>query len=239
MAEYARVDAKDIWQKVLSIPGIQPLDFLHTLAVPGLTAYFGITSVLNVQKDDIVVVSAAAGAVGSIACQLAIRLGAKVYAIAGSDDKCSWLEKEIGVIKAFNYKSPTFQEDLAKEVGYVNAYFDNVGGEILDFILTRLQKNARIAACGVISAVNGAKPHGLVNYRQLVAQRAKIEGFIVLDYQDRFAEGVKALIAGIVDGSIKRKFHVVEGGIEKAPEALPMLYKGQNTGKLIVKVSDD
>jgi NADPH-dependent curcumin reductase CurA len=137
---------------LLDIPrGAEPLDFLNTLGSSGMTAYFGLKDVLDVKKGETLVVSGAAGSVGVIVCQLAKKIGAKVYAIAGSPDKCSWLEKEIGVDRAFNYKSSTFKADF-KEIGYVHAFFDNVGGEILDLVLSRLQKGARIALCGAISA---------------------------------------------------------------------------------------
>lgn len=135
-------------------PGVQPLDYLNTLGTPGLTAYFGLKKIGEVKAGEKLVVSGAAGAVGSMACQLGKAAGAKVYAIAGSPDKCEWLEKEIGVEKAFNYKSPTFLQDFKKNVGYLDVYFDNVGGDMLDFMLTRLNKNARIALCGLSSQLS-------------------------------------------------------------------------------------
>lgn len=124
------------------------MDYLNTLGSSGLTAYFGLKKIGEVKPGEKLVVSGAAGSVGSIACQLGKAAGAKVYAIAGSPDKCEWLEKEIGVEKAFNYKSPTFMQDFKQSVGYLDVYFDNVGGDILDFMLTRLNKNARIVLCG-------------------------------------------------------------------------------------------
>jgi len=164
-------------------------------------------------------------------------MGAKVIAIAGSDEKCVWLEKELGVDKALNYKSSTFYKDW-KSLGYLDVYFDNVGGDILDFALNRLNKGARIALCGAISQYNSTKPKGLQSYMSLISQRAKIEGFIVLDYASQFPVAVKELANALATGSIKRKFHVVEG-LEKAPEGLLMLFSGGNTGKLVVKVAED
>ncbi|KAF5381955.1 hypothetical protein D9615_004350 [Tricholomella constricta] len=237
MTEYAVV--KDAAVQKLTIPkGVQALDFLNTLGSSGMTAYFGLKDVAEIKKGDILVVSGAAGSVGAIACQLGKRAGAKVYGIAGSPDKCQWLEKELGIDGAFNYKSPTFREDF-KKIGYVNVYFDNVGGDILDMVLTRLAQNARIALCGAISQYNAAKPAGLQNYLTLIAQRAKIQGFIVFDYAARYPEAIQELAQGLSDGSIKRKFHIVEGGIEQAPVALPLLFSGGNTGKLVVKVSEE
>lgn len=132
-------------------PGIEPLDYIDTLGTSGMTAYFGLKDVIKIKPGETLVVSGAAGAVGTLVCQLALASGAKVYAIAGSPDKCAYLEKDIGVQRAFNYKSPTFRKEF-KEIGFIDAYFDNVGGEILDLVLWRLQKNARIAVCGAISS---------------------------------------------------------------------------------------
>ncbi|KAG5353538.1 hypothetical protein C0989_005985 [Termitomyces sp. Mn162] len=198
----------------------------------------GVKDVAQVKEGDIMVVSGAAGSVGAIACQLGKRAGAKVYGIAGSPDKCDWLVKELCIDGAFNYKSETFREDF-KKIGYVDVFFDNVGGDILDMVLTRLAQNARIALCGAISQYNATKPRGLQNYLSLIAQRAKIQGFIVFDYAARYPEAVRELSAGLVDGSIKRKFHIIEGGIEQAPKSLPLLFNGGNTGKLVVNVSDE
>ncbi|KAG5638779.1 hypothetical protein H0H81_010200 [Sphagnurus paluster] len=237
MTEYAVV--KDSAVEKLVIPnGVHALDFLNTLGSSGMTAYFGLKDVAELKKGDVLVVSGAAGSVGAIACQLGKRAGAKVYGIAGSDDKCQWLQKELGADGAFNYKSPTFREDF-KKIGFVDVYFDNVGGEILDMVLTRLAQNARIALCGAISQYNATKPAGLRNYLTLISMRAKIQGFIVFDYASRYPEAIKELAAGLSDGSIKRKFHIVEGGIEQAPVALPLLFSGGNTGKLVVKISEE
>jgi len=236
MTEYIVV--KDGAARKLDIPkGIEALDYLNTLGSSGLTAYFGLKDVAEVKKGDILVVSGAAGSVGVVACQLGKRAGAKVYGIAGSAEKCEWLVKEIGVDGALNYKSPTFREDF-KKIGYVDVYFDNVGGDMLDMVLTRLAQNARIALCGAISVYNSTKPAAIHAYTNLIGQRAKMQGFIIFDYAARYPEGIQALSAGLIDGSIKRKFHIIEGGIEQAPASLPLLFSGGNTGKLIVKVSD-
>lgn len=236
MTEYAVV--KDDAARKLVVPkGIDALDFLNVLGSSGMTAYFGIKDVAQVKKGDVLVVSGAAGSVGAIACQLGKRAGAKVYGIAGSHEKCDWLEKELGVDGALNYKSPTFREDF-KKVGYVDVYFDNVGGDMLDMVLTRLAQNARIALCGAISQYNATKPAALHNYTTLIGQRARVQGFIVFDYAPRYPEAIKELSAGLIDGSLKRKFHIVEGGIEQAPASLPLLFSGGNSGKLVVKVSE-
>ncbi|KAJ6619734.1 alcohol dehydrogenase [Mycena sp. CBHHK59/15] len=234
--EYAVMKDKNV-DKITVPKGVQALDFLNTLGTSGLTAYFGLKDVCQLKAGEKLLVSGAAGSVGSAACQLGKQAGAIVYAIAGSQEKCDWLVKELGVDMAFNYKSPTFRQDF-KKIGYLDVYFDNVGGEILDMALTRLNKGARIALCGAISAYNTAKPTGLQNYLTLIAQRAKIQGFLIFDYTAQFPEAIAEMAKGLADGSIKRKFHIVEG-LEQAPVALPLLFSGGNTGKLVVKVSGE
>ncbi|KAL4062127.1 hypothetical protein J3A83DRAFT_4383366 [Scleroderma citrinum] len=253
-SEYVVMDSKKL-QKIVPPPGTTSLDFLNTFGIPGMTAYFGLYDIGKLKQGETLLVSGAAGAVGSLVCQLGKRTGARVIAIAGSPEKCAWLENELGVDKAINYKMPTFKEDLKKGVGYLDVYFDNVGGEILDLALARLNKHARIVLCGAISAYNSERPRGLQNYMNLIAQRAKMEGFIVsgiiipllvltdsleyrFDYTSEYPRAINEMATGLADGSIKRKFHIVEG-LENAPTALPMLYSGANDGKLIVKVSDD
>ncbi|KAJ7066944.1 hypothetical protein C8F01DRAFT_1119707 [Mycena amicta] len=233
-----RLDCRPARHWPIRVPkGVQAIDFLNTLGLSGLTAYFGVKDICDVKPGVTMVVSGAAGSVGSVACQLGKRAGAKVYAIAGSQDKCEWLEKELGVDRAFNYKSKTFRQDF-KEIGYIDVYFDNVGGEILDLVLSRLNKGATVALCGAISQYNATKPTGLKNYLTLISQRAKIQGFIIMDYTPRFPAAIQDLAGALADGSIKRKFHVVEG-IEQAPIALPWLFSGKNDGKLVVKVAEE
>ncbi|KAJ8515676.1 hypothetical protein ONZ45_g6960 [Pleurotus djamor] len=234
--EYAVMQDKGL-TRVELYPGVQLLDYLNTLGSSGLTAYFGLKDIGKLKAGETLLVSGAAGSVGAIVCQLGKQLGAKVYAIAGGEEKCNWLVKELGVDGAFNYKSPTFRSDL-KKMGYLDVYFDNVGGEILDIALTRLNQGARIVLCGAISAYNDAKPRGISNYLTLISQRATIQGFIVFDYAHRYPEALAALSKGLSDGTLKRKFHIVEG-IEQAPVALPMLFSGGNTGKLVVKVAEE
>jgi len=237
MTEYAVMN-DDAVEKLIVPPGGTLLDYLNTLGISGLTAYFGLKDIGKLKKGETLVVSGAAGSVGSLVCQLGKAAGAKVYGIAGSQDKCDWLKEELGIDGAFNYKSPTFREDI-KSIGYLDVYFDNVGGDMLDFMLTRLNKGARIPLCGAISTYNSTKPKGLQNYSALIGQRATIQGFIVFDYASRYEEARRELAKGISNGSIKRKFHIVEGGVEQAPRALPMLFTGGNMGKLVVKVADE
>ncbi|KAG0706811.1 hypothetical protein DFH29DRAFT_1076792 [Suillus ampliporus] len=235
--EYAVADDNTL-EKISPPPGSTSLDFLNTLGMPGMTAYFGLHDVGQLKAGETLVVSGAAGAVGSLVCQLGKRAGARVIGIAGTADKCTWLKNDLGVDEALNYKSPTFRKDFGKAVGYLDVYFDNVGGEMLDLALSKLNKNARVVLCGAISAYNTPQPRGIVQYLSLISQRAKIEGFLVLDYVKQYPRAIEEIAVGLADGSIKRKFHIVEG-LQNAPNALPMLFSGANSGKLVVKVSDE
>ncbi|KAK7690674.1 hypothetical protein QCA50_005773 [Cerrena zonata] len=232
--EYIIVPSKG-YQKIVIPTGAELIDFLGPLGMNGLTAYFGLFNVGQIKAGETLVVSAAAGATGSIVCQLGKMVGAKVIAIAGADDKCQWLENELGVDKAINYKSPTFHADFKKAVGYFDVYFDNVGGDILNFALTRMKKHARIAFCGSISDYN-ATPKGLTNYMNIISQSAKLEGFIVFDYASQYSSALKDLTKWVSEGKLKRKFHLVQG-LENASEALGLLFNGGNTGKLVVQVA--
>ncbi|TCD70242.1 hypothetical protein EIP91_004423 [Steccherinum ochraceum] len=223
-------------RKLQTPPGAETLDWLGALGTTGLTAYFGLTDIGQLKAGETLVVSGAAGATGSLACQMGKILGARVVAIAGSADKCAWLERELGVDKALNYKSPNFRQEFKDAVPQLDVYFDNVGGEILDLALTRLSLYARVVMCGAISEYN-ARPKGLQNYQNIITQRAQLRGFIIFDYTKQYPEGLAVIAKWLAEGKIKRKFHVVEG-IENAPEALPLLYSGGNTGKLVVKVAD-
>ncbi|KAH8826613.1 hypothetical protein DL96DRAFT_1608472 [Flagelloscypha sp. PMI_526] len=231
-AEYRKLPTKGL-KAIVVPPGAEPLDFLNTLGMPGLTAYFGLYDIGKLKAGETLLVSGAAGAVGSLVCQLGIKSGAKVYAFAGSKDKCEWLERDLGVTKALNYKDADFRQQF-KKLPYIDVYFDNVGGEILDMVFTRLQKGARIAFCGSISGYD-SPPVPLKNYQNLIGQRAKLEGFVVFDYAAKYGEAIKELAQDLLAGRIKRKFHIVEG-LENAPSALPLLFSGGNTGKLVVKV---
>jgi len=234
--EYAVMKEEDV--RVIQVPpGAQLLDFLGPLGLAGgLTAYFGLLDVAKIKAGETLVVSAAAGSVGSLVCQIGKIHGAKVIGIAGTDEKCRWLKEELKIDAALNYKSSTFYDEFKDVVGYLDVFFDNVGGDILDFVLTRLEKGARITLCGAISQYNAPKPKGISSYINLLFQRAKIEGFIVTDYRERYPEALRDLGKWISEGRIIRKFHVFEG-LERAPEVYPLLFTGDNTGKLVVRVS--
>ncbi|KAL5526584.1 hypothetical protein ACEPAF_8308 [Sanghuangporus sanghuang] len=234
-AEFALLNEKRL-EKIDVPPKAELLDFLGVLGTSGLTAYFGLLDVGKVKPGETVVVSGAAGAVGSTACQIAKLKGAKVIGIAGSEEKCRWLTEELGIDAALNYKSDKFYDDFKSVVGYFDVFFDNVGGEILNFALTRMNKKARIVLCGGISDYNKSSPDGLKSYLALIAMSAKIEGFIVLDYKDQFRVAVAEMAGWISEGELKRRFTVVNG-LDKAYDALNMLFTGGNTGKLVVQVS--
>ncbi|KAL8277260.1 hypothetical protein RQP46_010329 [Phenoliferia psychrophenolica] len=200
--EFATVPVKDV-EKINVSPKVSPSFYLGALGMPGQTAYWGLLDVAKIQAGETVVISGAAGAVGTVACQIAKLKGCKVIAIAGGADKCRFLEEELGVDKALDYKSKGFKEEFKKSVGYLDVYFDNVGGEILDLCLTRLKKGARIALCGAISAYNDPSPKGLQMYLNLISQRAKLEGFIVFDYADRYHVADADLATWVDEGKLK------------------------------------
>jgi len=206
--------------------------------VVGMTAYFGLLEVGEVKSGQTVVVSGAAGATGSLVCQIAKIKGAKVIGIAGADDKCTWLVEDLGIDKAYNYKEKEWQNKFRKEVGHLDLFFDNVGGSILDFMLTRLNTNARIVLCGAISAYNSSKPPGLNNYATIISMRARIQGFIVFDYTSEYPKAIAEMSKWISEGKLKRKYHI-EAGLEKCPEHLQLLFRGENTGKLLVRISQE
>jgi len=212
---------------------------LNVLGVTGLTAYFGMLDVGAPQPGDTVLVSGAAGATGSIAGQLARIAGARVVGVAGSAAKCAWLVDELAFDAAIDYH----HEDIASRVAQlcpqgVNVFFDNVGGSILDIALANLADRARVVLCGGISRYNAAGiPPGPVNYFNLVYRRARMEGFIVLDYAQRFGEASRILAGHLHSGRLHHR-ETVLSGFERLPEALLALFRGDNLGKQLVAVHD-
>jgi NADPH-dependent curcumin reductase CurA len=235
--DYAVLEEKNL-TKLHVDDRIKSIDYLGPLGGVGMTAYFGLFDIGQIKAGETLVVSGAAGAVGSYVVQLGKIKGAKVIAIAGTDEKCRWLEEDLGADKAINYKSPDFKKEFIEAVDYFDVYFDNVGGDILDFCLTRMKPFARIAICGAISQYNAAQAKGLQNYLTLIAMRAKIQGFIVLDYVSRFPEARKEMIQWLAEGKIKTRYQV-EKGLSNCPEHLGLLFTGGNTGKLVVQIAED
>ncbi len=216
---------------------VDPVAALGVLGGTGMTAYFGMLDIGQPKVGDMVVVSGAAGATGSIAGQIAKIKGCKVVGIAGGPEKCAWLTDELGFDAAIDYKA----EDVGARLSAacpngIDIYFDNVGGEILDLCLARIATGARVVLCGGISRYNANGPiPGPKNYFNLVFRRARMEGFIVLDYAPRFAAAAKDIQAWMASGRLKHRATIVEG-FENLPRALIDLFEGKNTGKMMVKV---
>ncbi|EPE05097.1 nadp-dependent leukotriene b4 12-hydroxydehydrogenase [Ophiostoma piceae UAMH 11346] len=218
---------------------LQPTDLVNTLGMTGLTAYWGIMKVAEgIKPTDTVVISGAAGATGSVVGQIAKILGAKrIIGIAGSDDKTKWLVDELGFDEALNYKDADFAAKFrAATKDQIDVYWDNVGGEILDLALGRANTHARFVMCGGISQYNSASVQGPKNILQVVVQRIKMQGFIVLDYAAENAKAVGDLAKWTAEGKLKSKAHIVKGGLNVAEKSLVDLFSGINTGKLLVEV---
>ena len=242
-----RVFGMLVWQDYVALDaaaltpvpdGVDPEQSLNLLGVTGITAYFGLLDVGQIQAGDAVLVSGAAGATGSVAGQLArVHDAGKVVGIAGSSEKCAWLTEELGFDAAINYKSDDVRERLAAEFpDGIDLYFDNVGGELLDHVLARIANHARIVLCGAIASyTDRSNVTPIRNHTNLISRRGTMRGFIILDYAPRYAEAQAELARLAAIGAIKTREHVIDG-LERAPEALNMLFTGANTGKTIVRV---
>jgi NADPH-dependent curcumin reductase len=236
--EYAISDGKGL-NKV--DPKLAPLPvYLGTLGAPGMTAYFGLFDVAQFKPGDTVVVSGAAGAVGTVVGQLAKIKGSRVVGIAGGAEKCAWIVKELGFDAAIDYKNEDVKAALAKHCPQgIDVYFDNVGGDILDAALTRLAMHARIVICGAISQYNNTTPvKGPANYLSLLVNRATMKGMVVFDYASRYADAAREMGDWMAAGKLKSKVDVVSG-LETFPETLLKLFKGENTGKLVLGVASE
>ena len=225
---------------MMTLPRQEPITaFLSVLGVTGLTAYFGMLDVAQPKEGETVVVSGAAGAVGSVAGQIGKIIGCRVVGIAGGPEKCAWITDELGFDAWIDYKS----EDVAARLREtcpdgIDVFFDNVGGEILDAVLGQINLHARIALCGAISQYDTAElSPGPRNFINLIPQRGRVEGFILLDYRDRFVDAILQLGQWVQEGRIRYAEDIVDG-LENAPAAFRRLFTGENTGKLIVKVAE-
>ncbi|MCJ1261126.1 hypothetical protein MMC22_000990 [Lobaria immixta] len=242
--EYVVLDA-EACTPIKELPGVAVTHFLGALGPTGLTAYFGLTEVSKAGPEDTVVVSGAAGATGSMVVQIAKKmLGCKrVIGMAGSDEKCRWVES-LGADMCLNYKKADFEKELAKATdGGVEVYFDNVGGEILDMMLQRMAKNGRVAACGAISAYNKAAPDGLKNYFEIISMSLDIKGFVWFDFvsHGKGAAAIQELIEALQAGKItvsEQNETVVTTRFENVPETWMKLFDGGNTGKLITRLDE-
>ena len=214
--------------------------YLSTLGMTGMTAYFGILEVGKIKEGDIVVVSGAAGAVGSIVGQIAKIKGCRVIGIAGGQKKCNYLLEELGFDAAIDYKNEDVRSRLKEECPKgLDVYFDNVGGEILDIALSRLRMHARIVICGAISQYNNKMSvKGPSNYLSLLVNRATMQGMVVFDYAKRYSEAARDMGAWLAEGKLKGKEDIYEG-IENFPQTFQRLFSGDKLGKLVLKVIED
>ena len=219
-------------------PSQAPLPlYLSALGMTGMTAYFALLDVGAPKAGETVVISGAAGAVGSVAGQIARIKGCRVVGIAGGAEKCRSLIDELGFDGVIDYKNEDLAAGLKRECPKgVDVYFDNVGGDILDAVLTRINFRARVVLCGAISQYNSTEaPKGPANYLMLLVNRARMEGMVVMDYAERFAEAGAEMAGWIASGQLKSKEHIEEG-LENFPQTLNKLFSGENYGKLVLKV---
>ncbi len=236
---HAVIDGRAV--RVLPAERQAPLTaYMSVLGSTGCTAYFGLLDIGKPQPGETVVVSAAAGAVGSIAGQIARIEGCRVVGIAGSAEKCAWIADELGFDAAINYREEDVLESLRRHCpDGIDVDFENVGGDTLDAVLTLINLKARVVVCGLISQYNDDAPgHGPTMFRNVLMKRARVEGFIVSDYLRRFPEAIEQLGNWLAEGRLKYRVEVVDG-LENAPAAVTRLFDGTNTGKLMVKVSEE
>ncbi|OGB23165.1 MAG: NADP-dependent oxidoreductase [Burkholderiales bacterium RIFCSPLOWO2_02_FULL_57_36] len=220
-------------------PAAAPLPaYLNALGMPGMTGYFGLLDVGMPKAGETVVVSGAAGAVGQTVGQVAKHKGCRVVGIAGGKDKCDFVVNELGFDACIDYKNESVKDGLKTHCpNGVDIYFDNVGGDILDTVLTRINLKARIIICGAISQYNNTAPvKGPANYLSLLVNRARMEGIVVFDYADRYPVAVAEMAKWMKEGNFRTREDIVQG-LENFPDALLMLFEGKNFGKLVLQVA--
>ncbi|MGZ8258975.1 MAG: NADP-dependent oxidoreductase [Caldimonas sp.] len=240
--EYALFDARRIARGEISKIDLalgSPTQWLNILGMPGMTAYFGLLDVGQAKEGETVVVSGAAGAVGQTVGQLAKVRGCRAVGIAGGPAKCDWVVRELGFDACIDYKSGPVKDGLKTHCPKgVDVYFDNVGGEILDTVLTRLNRRARVVVCGAISQYNNTEAvKGPANYLSLLVNRARMEGMVVFDYTERFPAAIAELAGHLKAGRMKSREDVVVG-LDTFPETLLKLFRGENFGKLVLQVAE-
>ena len=210
--------------------------YLGLLGMPGLTAYFGLKELGQPKAGETVVVSAASGAVGSVVGQLAKLWGCRAIGIAGGREKCAYVKEELGFDACLDYKAGNLRDALKEACPKgVDVYFDNVGGEILDLLLARMNLFGRVVVCGTISDYNSTDPYRVKNWRAILVNRLRVQGMIVFDWKDRYGEGLKALGGYFAEGKLNYRESVVQG-LENAPRGLIDLLGGRNFGKQLVKL---
>lgn len=233
--QFAVSDGKGV---VAVDPGLAPLPYyLATLGMPGMTAYFGLLDVGRIREGETVVMSAAAGAVGQVGGQIAKIKGCRVVGIAGGPGKCAWVCEELGLDACIDYRNEDVRNALKTHCpNGIDVYFDNVGGEILDAALSRLAMHARVVICGAISQYNNMEAmRGPANYMSLLVNRARMEGFVVFDYAKRYGEAAREMGGWMAEGRLRTRIDEREG-IRSFPETFRMLFRGENFGKLVVRV---
>ena len=237
--EYFVGDASG-WTKLARVPDLPISAYFGAMGHIGFTAYFGLTDIGQPKPGETLVVSAAAGAVGSITGQIGKILGCRVVGIAGSDDKCQWITHDLGFDAAINYRKEDIRAALDRTCPKgIDIDFENVGGEIMDAVLGRLNLFARVIVCGLISQYNATTVvPGPSNFFNILLKRARVQGFIVTDYASRFPEAAAKIMEWLKEGKLQYRLDVVKG-LENAPVALNRLFDGANTGKLLVKVSEE
>jgi NADPH-dependent curcumin reductase CurA len=236
--EYALANG-DAVMKVEGEPSQLPVH-LGTLGMPGMTAYFGLLDIGRPVAGDTVVVSGAAGAVGGLVGQIAKLKGCRAVGIAGGGEKCRHVLSELGFDATIDYKTENVEAALREQCPEgIDVYFDNVGGEILDAALANLARNARVVLCGAISQYNtNGGMRGPSNYMSLLVNHASMTGYVVSDYGDRYMDGVTEMTQWLTDGKLISREDVAEG-LENFPDTLLRLYKGENTGKLVLKLDEE
>jgi NADPH-dependent curcumin reductase CurA len=226
---------KSLFQKVPPVPFLSDTAFLGVLGITGITAYFGMMEIVKPQKGETLVVSAAADATGSIAGQIGKIHGCRVVGIAGGEEKCKWLTDDLGFDAAIDYKRPDWKAQLAAATPKgVDIDFENVGGDIMHTVLDRMNLFGRVVLCGLISGYTKQDPD-LTSFGTVLIKRLRVQGFIVLDYASRYMEAATQLGKWKMFAKLKDRETIVEG-LEKAPDAINLLFTGGNIGKLIVKV---
>ena len=236
--QYAVTDGRG-WYKV--DPSLVPLPvYTGTLGMPGLTAYFGILDVGKIKKGETVLVSGAAGAVGSIVGQIAKLKGCQVVGIAGGAEKCAYITNELGFDAAIDYKNENVWEGLKTHCpDGIDVYFDNVGGKILDAALAKLRFRGRVVICGAISQYNNTGgAQGPANYLSLLINRGRMEGFIIIDYAHQYLQAVTEMAGWMAQGKLKSKEYICEG-IENFHETFLRLFSGEKLGKLVLKIGGE
>jgi NADPH-dependent curcumin reductase len=239
--DYIATDGSGMFP-ISKIPDDVPLTYpLHVYGITGMSAYFGMTAIGKPKQGDVVVVSGAAGATGSVAGQIAKLHGCTVIGIAGGAEKCKWLLEYANFDAAIDYKNQDIGEQLnALCKNKVDIFFDNVGGAALDAVLSNLSVGARVVLCGGISSgYHGQQlPPGPSNYMQLVIRRSTMQGFLVLDYLDEFADGIAQMKTWVEAGNIYVKEDIVDG-LEHCPATLSGLFQGRNFGKQLLKIDNE